>query len=72
MKVMMLDQLVKIKVHLNLVRTTQSIFVLLSEKRGLALVIRDCSALLCNQTSDCINPITLSCSSMEEFCAFIS
>jgi hypothetical protein len=72
LKIMLLDQVVKIKVHLNLVGTTQSVFVLLPKKRTFALVIRNCSTLLCNQTSNCINHITLFCSSVEEFGVFIS
>jgi hypothetical protein len=48
LKIIMLDQVLKFQVHLNLTGTTQPVLVLLPKKRSFALVIRNYSTLLYN------------------------
>jgi hypothetical protein len=69
LKIMLLDQVMTIIVHL-LEQLSLSLYS--CQRREALLVIRDCSTLLYSQTSNCINLIMLYCSSMEEFGAFIS
>jgi hypothetical protein len=55
---MLLDQVMEVEVHLNLVGTPQSVFVLLAKESSFAMMIRYCYTLFCNQTSDCINSLS--------------